>query len=85
MASVKGKSFSLTCSNHRVSVSTNMIFSVLVMSSKVSRHFLLDRIRIKLLFLKNCNSTDFRKKDSVLSINGHGHFSFSSFSAMAFI
>jgi len=50
MATINDKISTLACSNHRVCMSTKVTFSVLAVSSNVSRCFLLDRIRIKPFF-----------------------------------
>lgn len=47
---IRDKIITLARSNHRVCVSTKVMFSVLAVSSKVLRRFLLDRVRIKPFF-----------------------------------
>lgn len=47
VVTINNKILTLTRSNHRVCLSTKVMFSVFALSPKVSRCFLLDRIRIK--------------------------------------
>lgn len=73
MVSVKDENFFLTSGNYRVSINAKVI-SLLAIPSKLSRCFLLDRVRIKQLKKKtpHYNPSCSKKKDSILSISGHG-------------
>lgn len=55
------KNLTLTCNNHRVCISTKVMFSVLVVSSKMSRYFLLTELELD-HFLKNCNPSCSKQK-----------------------